>query len=59
MGKAKKLGQMLVKLVSTAGSGFFYVTSKNPRNVPEKLKRVKFDPRVGKHVLFTESKLSK
>jgi large subunit ribosomal protein L33 len=59
MSKAKKLGQMLVKMVSTAGTNFFYVTSKNPRNVPEKLKRVKFDPRVGKHVLFVESKLSR
>jgi ribosomal protein L33 len=27
--------------------------------VLEKLKRVKFDPRVGKHVLFVESKLSR
>jgi large subunit ribosomal protein L33 len=59
MGRPKKLGQMLIKLVSTAATGFFYVTSKNPRNVQEKLKRVKFDPRVGKHVLFTESKLSR
>lgn len=25
------------KLVGTAGTGFFYVTSKNPRNVPQKL----------------------
>ena len=33
-GKTKTLA---IKLVSTAGTGFFYVTSKNPRNVPIKL----------------------
>lgn len=53
----KKLGQMLIKLVSQAGTGFFYVTRKNPRNVPYKLQLVKYDPRVNRHVLFTESKL--
>eukprot|EP00877_Chromochloris_zofingiensis_P010783 jgi/Chrzof1/5959/Cz16g21290.t1 len=39
--KRKKLGQILIKLVSQAGTGFFYVTKKNPRNVPYKLQRVK------------------
>lgn len=53
----KKLGQVLIKLVSAASTGYFYVTRKNPRNVPYKLQRVKFDPIVGRHVLFTEAKL--
>lgn len=48
---------MLIKLVSQAGTGYFYVTRKNPRNVPYKLQRIKYDPRVNKHVLFTEAKL--
>lgn len=50
---------MLIKLVSMAGTGFFYITTKNPRNTPYKMQLVKYDPRVNKHVLFTESKLSK
>ena len=33
------------------------VAEKNPRNVPEKLKLMKYDPIVGKHVLFEEQKL--
>ena len=57
MAGKKKLGQLLVKLVSLAGTGTFYVTKKNPRNVPYKLQRVKFDPKVNAHVLFTEQKL--
>jgi large subunit ribosomal protein L33 len=57
MAGKKKIGQILIKLVSQAGTGFFYVTKKNPRNVPYKLQRMKYDPRVDKHVLFTEAKL--
>ncbi len=57
MGAKKKVGSMLIKLVSQAGTGFFYVTKKNPRNTPYKLQLMKHDPRVNKHVLFVESKL--
>lgn len=57
MAGKKKLGQILIKLVSQAGTGYFYVTKKNPRNVPYKLQRVKFDPVVNRRVLFTESKM--
>ncbi|CAM9992137.1 unnamed protein product [Heterosigma akashiwo] len=53
-GKAATVG---IKLVSSAGTGFFYRTTKNPRNVPEKLQLMKYDPVVRKHVLFTEHKL--
>eukprot|EP00274_Cyanoptyche_gloeocystis_P006330 CAMPEP_0196656224 /NCGR_PEP_ID=MMETSP1086-20130531/14114_1 /TAXON_ID=77921 /ORGANISM="Cyanoptyche gloeocystis , Strain SAG4.97" /LENGTH=57 /DNA_ID=CAMNT_0041988875 /DNA_START=37 /DNA_END=210 /DNA_ORIENTATION=+ len=53
-GKAKR---MIIKLISTAGTGFFYVTQKNPRNTPHKLQLMKYDPRIGKHVLFTEGKV--
>lgn len=48
---------MLVKLVSTAGTGYFYVRKKNPRKLPQKLAFMKYDPVVRKHVLFTEAKL--
>lgn len=57
MAGKKKLGQILIKLVSQAGTGYFYVTKKNPRNVPYKLARVKYDPLVNRRVLFTESKM--
>ena len=57
MSGKKKAARLLVKLVSTAGTGFFYVTSKNPRATPFKLQFMKHDPKVNKHVLFVESKL--
>jgi large subunit ribosomal protein L33 len=46
MSGAKKSARLLVKLVSTAKTGTFYVTEKNPRNTPWKLKLIKFDPKV-------------
>ena len=52
-----KLKSVAIKLVSSAGTGFFYVTTKNPRNVTWKLSLRKYDPIVRKHVMFTESKL--
>lgn len=57
MGPAKKTGAIFVKLVSTAGTGFFYVKKRNPRKLTRKLVFVKYDPRVNRHVLFTEQKL--
>lgn len=48
---------ILIKLLSTAGTGFFYVKKKNPRTLPQKLEFVKFDPRVNRRVLFRETKL--
>lgn len=33
--------QLLVKLLSTAGTGYFYVARKNPRKLPKKLEFVK------------------
>jgi len=46
-----------IKLVSTAGTGFFYVTKKNPKNNTKKLELNKYDPRVRKHVAFKEGKI--
>jgi len=57
MAGGKKATNILIKLVSTAGTGYFYVKKKNPRNLPNKLQFVKYDPRVRQHVLFTEQKL--
>lgn len=46
-----------IKLVSSAGTGFYYTTTKNKRTMPEKLELKKFDPVVRKHVLFKEAKI--
>ena len=52
-----KTNSLLIKLVSTADTGFFYVTKKNPRNQTEKMEKKKYDPVVRKHVIFKESKI--
>jgi len=39
-----KVKSIFVKLLSGAGTGFFYVTRKNPKNVPERLTLRKYDP---------------
>ena len=46
-----------IKLESTAGTGHFYTTDKNKRNMPEKKKKKKFDPVVRKHVIYKETKI--
>lgn len=46
-----------IKLVSSAGTGFYYVTKKNPRNLTEKLVLKKYDPVIRKHVDFKEAKI--
>ncbi len=46
-----------IKLLSTAGTGFYYVTKKNPRNQTEKLSYRKYDPIARKHVEFKEAKI--
>ncbi|MDR0555857.1 MAG: 50S ribosomal protein L33 [Holosporaceae bacterium] len=52
-----KSATMLVKMLSTADTGFFYVKKRNPRKQPEKMEMRKYDPLVRKHVLFKEAKL--
>ena len=45
---------MLYKLVSSAGTGYFYVGEKHIRNAARKLQLRKYDPLVNRHVLFIE-----
>ena len=52
-----KPATVLIKMVSTAETGYFYVTKKNPLTKTEKLELRKYDPVVRKHVLFKESKI--
>ena len=47
----------LIKLESTAGTGYFYVAKKNTRTLTEKLEMRKYDPVARKHVVFKETKL--
>ncbi len=54
---SKKNPREKVKLESSAGTGHFYTTWKNRRNTDGKLELKKFDPVVGKHVIYKESKL--
>ena len=46
-----------IKLVSTAGTGHFYTTTKNKRNQPGKMEIKKFDPVARKHVKYKEGKI--
>jgi large subunit ribosomal protein L33 len=52
-----KSNTVLIKLVSSADTGYFYVTKKNPRIKTEKIELKKYDPVARKHVLFKESKI--
>jgi large subunit ribosomal protein L33 len=46
-----------IKLVSSAGTGHYYTTTKNKKNMPEKMEIKKFDPVVRKHVAYKEAKI--
>ncbi len=52
-----KPSSVLVKMVSSADTGYFYVTKKNSRTKTDKLEFRKYDPVVRKHVLFKESRM--
>ena len=52
-----KAAMVKIKLVSTADTGFFYVTKKNARTQTEKLSFRKYDPVARKHVEFREAKI--
>ena len=52
-----KSSTLLIKLNSTADTGFYYVTKKNPRTTTQKLELKKYDPIVRKHVVFKEGKI--
>ncbi|MGE0724802.1 MAG: 50S ribosomal protein L33 [Alphaproteobacteria bacterium] len=52
-----KAANILIKLVSTADTGFYYVTKKNPKTSTEKLEFKKYDPVARKHVAFKEGKI--
>jgi large subunit ribosomal protein L33 len=46
----------IIKLRSTAGTGYTYVTKKNRRNDPDRMVLRKYDPVARKHVEFKEDR---
>ena len=52
-----KAANIKIKLVSSADTGFYYVTKKNSRTMTEKLVKKKYDPVAKKHVEYRESKI--
>jgi len=46
-----------IRLVSSAGTGHFYTTTKNKRTKPNKMEIKKYDPKVRKHVIYKEAKI--
>jgi large subunit ribosomal protein L33 len=48
---------VLIRLVSSADTGYYYVAKKNPKTQTEKLSFRKYDPVVRKHVVFNEAKI--
>ena len=52
-----KTNTIQIKLVSSADTGYFYVTKKNARTKTEKLTFKKYDPVARKHVEFKETKI--
>ena len=51
-----KSDKRIIKLRSTAGTGYTYVTRKNKVNDRERLELRKYDPKVRRHVLFREER---
>jgi large subunit ribosomal protein L33 len=55
----KKRNNNLIKLLSSAKTGTFYISKKNKSSIKEKLALKKYDLKIRKHVLFHETRLSK
>jgi len=46
-----------IRLVSSAGTGHFYTTTKNKKTMTGKMEIKKFDPKVRQHVMYKEAKI--
>lgn len=53
----KGKGRILIRLVSSAGTGHFYTTAINPKNIEGKVSLMKYDPKVRKHVTYNQEKI--
>ena len=52
-----KAANIKIRLVSSADTGYFYVTKKNSRTMTDKIVKKKYDPVAKKHVEFREAKI--
>ncbi len=52
-----KSAAIKIKMLSSADTGFFYVTKKNPKTKTDKMAKKKYDPVARRHVLFKETKI--
>lgn len=55
MGQKRKRER--IKLESSLGTGYFYVTTKNRKLKPDKIEIRRYDPVARKHCLFVEKKI--
>jgi large subunit ribosomal protein L33 len=46
-----------IRLMSSAGTGHYYTTTKNRRLHPEKMETKKFDPKARQYVIYKETKI--
>ncbi len=53
---AKSTKRPIIKLRSTAGTGYTYTSRKNKGNTRERIELMKYDPVVRKHVIFKEER---
>ena len=53
----RKYEREKIKLVSSAGTGHFYTTTKNKKLNNQKWEVKKYDPKVRKHVIYKEAKM--
>ncbi len=52
-----KTNREIIRLVSSAGTGHYYTTTKNKRLHPENMETKKYDPTIRKHVDYKEAKI--
>jgi large subunit ribosomal protein L33 len=53
----KKGNRHLIKLISSAGTGIFYISEKNKKSTKKKINLKKYDSKIKKHVSFFETKM--
>ncbi len=51
-----KKNTVIVRMESSAGTGYYKIAKKNPKKQQKKMEFKKYDPVARKHVLFTEKK---
>ncbi|WWO99412.1 MAG: 50S ribosomal protein L33 [Candidatus Dasytiphilus stammeri] len=54
---AKKSIRTKIKLVSSAGTGHFYTTTRKKNTPNKKIELRKFDPKIRQHVRYKENKI--